>query len=99
MSRLLVFIVLLYVGSSLRAETCDAEHVLERLHNEVLGELDQRERTRVREILQEFCGEVRVETRETVARERKAAETTEGFGIEIRKADPDSRGHERLKKR
>ena len=38
-----------------------------------------------------------VETREVVEAERKADETFEVFGMEIRKAEPDSKGNERLR--
>lgn len=70
-----------------RATECDTQGALERLQTEVVGELNEQQAERAREILASLCAPPKTE------------ETTKLFGVEIRPAEEDSKGHERLRRR
>ncbi len=78
--------VTLVAGQAIAAE-CDTQAVLEHLQAEVVGELNEQQAARAREILASLCAPP------------KKDDTTELFGIELRPAEEDSKGHERLKRR
>ena len=76
---------------------CDVEPALARLQQEVTGTLTHGEQERARLILADLCVSLPTES-PTGTPVSQEAETTRILGIEFRKADPDSKGHDRLKK-
>lgn len=78
--------VTLVAGQAIAAE-CDTQAALERLQSEVVGELNEQQAERAREILASLCAPPKKE------------DTTKLFGVELRPAEEDSKGHERLKRR
>lgn len=85
----------LHYGAGAQA-ACDVESALDELQSEVVGTLDPKQRQDARRILLGLCDGV------TLAAEDEDVEQApaEGLlGIDIRRADDQSRGHERLKKR
>ncbi|MCZ6656129.1 MAG: hypothetical protein O7C67_02435 [Gammaproteobacteria bacterium] len=90
MVRYIVLVVALVATPAVLAKgdaECDAEAVLVRLQSEVIGELNERQAENARAILQSLC------------KSPETAEPTKVLGIELRSADKDSKGHERLRRR
>ena len=90
------------------ADSCDVEQALLALETDVVGSLTQEQRSDARQILNNLCGTIMIEesTVQASAADNasdKASDTEEDnkalFGIEFRRADEDSKGHDRLKKR
>ena len=69
------------------ADECDTQGALERLQTEVVGELDEKQAERAEKILASLCAPT------------KEVESNKVLGFELRPADEDSEGHERLKRR
>ncbi len=80
------------------------EQALAALQSDVVGPLTQQQSSAARRILNHLC-----ETATPQAKPERAADATQDspvkaddkglFGIEFRRADEDSKGHDRLKKR
>lgn len=85
-ATLILAAVTLAAGQAIAAE-CDTQAVLERLQAEVVGELNEQQAARALEILGSLCAPPIEE------------DTTNFFGVELRPAEEDSKGHERLKRR
>jgi hypothetical protein len=91
-----------FTASPARSAECGADEVLDRLQAEVTGALEPARLAQARALLQEYCGEAVTEARAEATAQATAAveeEVFEVFGIELRKADADSPGHNRLRKR
>ena len=82
-----VLMVVTLISLQAIAAECDAQAALERLQTEVVGELNEQQAVRAREILGSLCAPPNKE------------DTNELFGVELRPAEEDSKGHERLKRR
>jgi hypothetical protein len=102
---MVVFIagVSLVPDRALSAESCDIDATLARLQSEVTGQLNADQVRDARVILGGLCSEVEQaaieEVQAAVDAQKKEDETVTIFGVEIRKADSDSKGNERLRKR
>ena len=83
----IALLALTFLALPVAADECDIEDALERLQTEVVGVLDPEKVDRARKILTSLCTPP------------KEAESTQVLGVELRPADEDSKGHERLKRR
>jgi hypothetical protein len=105
--KLSVFIVICLAGNFTWA--CSVEEVLSELQDKVTGTLSAEQLSNARKILQVHCQtEVDEAVNEAVAMTEATAKTELAaeeespptlFGIEFRKADENSKGHDRLNKR
>ncbi len=105
-------LVLAALGSP-AAFACDPKAVLAHLEQNVLGTLEAKDRQEALSILAQYCSEqseaetvraaVPVADAEGAAPASQHAaadeEPAQLFGIEFRKAEPDAKGYDRLKKR
>jgi hypothetical protein len=87
-----------FTASPARSAECGADEVLDRLQAEVTGALEPARLAQARALLQQYCVEAVTEAR-AQATAAVEEEVFEVFGIELRKADADSPGHNRLRKR
>ena len=86
------------------ADSCDVEQALLALEADVVGSLTQEQRSDARHILNNLCGTIMIEESTVQASAANKASDSEDdnkglFGIEFRRADEDSKAHDRLKKR
>ncbi len=96
-SHLAVLLFFLWTTGA-TAATCDVEGALRQLESDVVGELDAVQRRDARQILLAMCDQT--DSADSSEAEDRSSETVSGpFGLELRRADGNSRGHERLKKR
>lgn len=99
---------LLHCGGAF-AVSCDIDGVLAALEKDVVGDLSAEQRAQARPILLALCDE---DAAAAATGAGEGAQSTEAapdsdtddasnsiFGIEFRRADEDSKGHDRLKKR
>lgn len=80
---------------------CEVEAAVAQLESEVIGPMDAKQRQDTRRILLALCGGTSgTDTASAPATEQlDEPASTKLFGIEMKRADEDSRGHERLKNR
>ncbi len=90
MVRYIVLVLALVVAPVVLAKgdaACDVEAALVRLQSEVVGQLNERQVENARAILESLC------------KSPETRDSTKVLGIELRSADKDSKGHERLRRR
>ena len=102
---------MLLISPPASANNCDVDAMLEELQGQVTGPMDADQLTQARQILSRHCSEqlasavaateeaVRAETAQQTASVQDEEEPLTLFGIEFKKADEDSAGHDRLRKK
>lgn len=102
---LLLLLISFSAHADVRPAGCDVDGMLSDLQSQVTGPLSDEQLSSARRILGDYCSaevaEAVTVTEETVRAELTVEEEPPPtlFGIEFRKADEDSKGHDRLRKR
>lgn len=104
-----LLLTLLMASAHASASTCDVEVMLDELQSQVTGPLDADQLTSARQILSRHCSEqvasAVAATEQAVRAEPQTASLEEEekpltlFGIEFKKAEEGSAGHDRLRKK
>jgi hypothetical protein len=105
---LLLLLTSVHLHADVGSQRCDVEGILRDLQSQVTGPLTAEQQTSARRVLGDYCS-AEVAQAVAVTEENVRAEIAEAqdeeeapptlFGIEFRKADEDSKGHDRLRKR
>lgn len=102
---LMLMLASFHLDADVGRDGCDVDGMLRDLQSQVTGPLSAQQLTSARQILGDYCS-AEVADAVAVTEETVRAELTEEeeppptlFGIEFRKADEDSKGHDRLRKR
>jgi hypothetical protein len=102
---MLLFLVSVHSHADAGTQSCDVDGMLRDLQSQVTGQLSAQQLTSARRILGDYCSAEVADPVALTEQPVRAELTVEEeapptlFGIEFRKADEDSKGHERLRKR